>query len=158
LFGSNLGDRRRSIEDGLAFLERGGVVWSARSSFYETEPIGFDDQPWFLNLAARGSVSVSPRALLALCKAAEEAAGRTGGVRFGPRPLDADILLYGEVELDLPDLVLPHPRLRERRFALIPLLEVEPDLRDFRDGQRYDAVLQRLDEGKKVAKSTTKGS
>jgi 2-amino-4-hydroxy-6-hydroxymethyldihydropteridine diphosphokinase len=158
LLGSNLGNRRALIESGLATLEHRGVEWIERSSFYETEPVGLEDQPWFLNLAARGNVSLAPRSLLALCKEAEAAAGRREGIRFGPRPLDIDILLYGEIQVDEPDLVIPHPRLRERRFALVPLLEIAPDLVDFRDGRRYADILRGLDEGKKVAKSTTRGS
>ncbi len=156
LFGSNLGDRRRSIERGLSALEQHGVEWTARSSFYETEPVGVEDQPWFLNLAARGNVSLSPRALLALCKTTEEAAGRQDAIRFGPRTLDIDILLYGQLEVEEPDLVIPHARLCERRFALVPLLEIAPDLADFRDGRPFAVILRGLDEGKKVAKSTTR--
>jgi 2-amino-4-hydroxy-6-hydroxymethyldihydropteridine diphosphokinase len=156
LFGSNLGDRRRSIERGLSALEQHGVEWTARSSFYETEPVSVEDQPWFLNLAARGNVSLSPRALLAVCKTTEEAAGRRDGIRFGPRPLDIDILLYGRLEIEEPDLVIPHARLCERRFALVPLLEIAPDLVDFRDGRPFAAILRGLDDGKKVAKSTTR--
>jgi 2-amino-4-hydroxy-6-hydroxymethyldihydropteridine diphosphokinase len=158
LFGSNLGDRRGSIERGLAFLQRGGVKWAARSSFYETEPVGLEDQPWFLNLAACGRLALSPRSLLGLCKEAEAAAGRRDGVRFGPRPLDVDILLYDEIEVAEPDLVIPHPRLCARRFALIPLLEIAPDLADCRSGRPYTEVLSGLDEGKKVARSTTRES
>lgn len=158
LFGSNLGDRRGAIERGLSMLEERGVEWTARSSFYETEPVGVEDQPWFLNLAARGLVSVSPQALLELCKAAEEAAGRRRGVRFGPRPLDVDILLYGEEEVCEPDLAIPHARLCERRFALVPLCEIAPDLVDFRDGRPFAAILRGLGEGRKVAKSTTRES
>lgn len=158
LFGSNLGDRRQSIEQALARLAGGGIRWMARSSFYETEPVGVEDQPWFLNLAACGETAMPPRALLALCKEAEAAAGRRERVRFGPRELDADILLYGELEVTESDLTIPHPRLRQRRFALVPLLEIAPDLVDFRDGARYEGVLNRLDEGKKVSKSTTRES
>jgi 2-amino-4-hydroxy-6-hydroxymethyldihydropteridine diphosphokinase len=157
LFGSNLGDRRQLIEGGLSSLEERGVEWTARSSFYETEPIGVENQPWFLNLVARGDLSLSPRSLLEACKDSEWAAGRRPGIRFGPRPLDIDILLYAEQSVEEPDLVIPHARLCERRFALIPLLEIAPDLVDFRDGRSFAVILNRLDEGKKVAKSTTRG-
>jgi 2-amino-4-hydroxy-6-hydroxymethyldihydropteridine diphosphokinase len=158
LFGSNLGDRRRSIERGLSSLGERGVEWTARSSFYETEPVGVEDQPWFLNLAARGEVKLSPRLLLAACKESEQAAGRRGGVRYGPRPLDIDILLYDEWVVQEPDLVIPHARLCERRFALVPLLEIAPDLVDSRDGRRFAVILEELGEGKKVAKSTRRES
>jgi 2-amino-4-hydroxy-6-hydroxymethyldihydropteridine diphosphokinase len=99
LFGSNLGDRRHLIEGGLSSLEEHGVEWTARSSFYETEPIGVEDQPWFLNLVARADLSLSPRSLLDACKESERAAGRRAGIRFGPRPLDIDILLYAKLSV-----------------------------------------------------------
>ncbi len=157
LFGSNLGDRRGRIERGLSALEQRGVRWAARSSFYETEPVGMEDQPWFLNLAARAKLELSPRSLLTACKECERAAGRRTGPRFGPRELDIDILLYDERVVQEPDLTIPHPRLCERRFALVPLLEIAPDLVDFRDGRRFADILERLGEGKKVAQSTTRG-
>jgi len=157
LFGANLGDRRSANEKGLSWLGCHGVRWIARSSFYETEPVGMEEQPWFLNLAARGRTGLSPRDLLAVCKEAEASLGRQPGVRFGPRTLDVDILLYDDVELAEPDLVIPHPRLRERRFALVPLVELAPDLVDVRDGRTFASILDGLDEGKKVAKSTTRG-
>lgn len=158
LFGSNLGDRRAAVEAALSYIGGRGVRWERRSSFYETEPVGVEEQPWFLNLVALGRTCLAPRAVLTLCKEAEARAGRTAGPRFGPRTLDVDILLYGNVELGEPDLVIPHPRLRERRFALTPLVEIAPDLVDFRDGERFAAILQRLGEGKKVSKSTTRES
>ena len=156
LFGSNLGDRRERIERGFTRMARSGVRWAARSSVYETEPVGLAEQPWFLNLVARGTTTLSPRALLAACKDAEAAEGRIRTVRFGPRTLDVDILLYGTLRIDEPDLSIPHPRMNERRFALAPLVEIAPDLKDPRDGRRFAEVLAGLDEGKKVLKSTTR--
>lgn len=156
LFGSNLGDRRKAIEGGLKRLTASGVRWISTSSYYETEPVGFDDQPWFLNLAARGQTLLEPHELLSACKAAEAGEGRTAGIRFGPRVLDVDILLYGDRVVDEPDLVIPHPRLCERRFALVPLVEIAPERVDPRDGRRFADTLARLDEGKKVSKSTTR--
>jgi 2-amino-4-hydroxy-6-hydroxymethyldihydropteridine diphosphokinase len=85
-------------------------------------------QPDFLNTAALATTALPPDAVLALAKALELAAGRTRGVRFGPRPLDIDLLLYGGVRLQDPELTLPHPRLRDRRFVLAPLAEIAPDL------------------------------
>ncbi|MEN6368430.1 MAG: 2-amino-4-hydroxy-6-hydroxymethyldihydropteridine diphosphokinase [Thermotogota bacterium] len=158
LFGSNLGDRRGRIERGLSRMARSDVRWTARSSIYETEPVGLADQPWFLNLVARGTTTLSPRALLAACKDAEAAEGRVPTMRFGPRTLDVDILLYGALRIDEPDLSIPHPRMNERRFALTPLVEIAPDLKDPRDGRRFAEVLAGLDEGKKVLKSTTRES
>lgn len=158
LFGSNLGDRRRTIERGLRHMERSGVHWTARSSIYETEPVGVTDQPWFLNLVAKGVTPLSPRALLGACKAAEVAENRVPSVRFGPRTLDVDVLLYGTAHIEEPDFTVPHPRMNERRFALTPLVEIAPDLTDPRDGQRFADILARLDEGRKVLKSTTRES
>jgi 2-amino-4-hydroxy-6-hydroxymethyldihydropteridine diphosphokinase len=158
LFGSNLGDRRERIERGLARVAQRGVRWTARSSVYETEPVGLSDQPWFLNLVARGTTTLSPRALLAACQDAETAEGRVPTVRFGPRTLDVDILLYGTLQVDEPDLSIPHPRMNERRFALAPLVEIAADLSDPRDGRRFAEVLAGLNEGKKVLKSTTRES
>ena len=120
LFGSNLGDRRERIESGLRRMEESGVRFTARSSIYETEPVGLDDQPWFLNLVARGETTLPPRRLLAACQDAEAAEGRVSMARFGPRTLDVDVLLYGTRRIDEPDFTVPHPRMHERRFVLVP--------------------------------------
>lgn len=89
------------------------------------------------------SSSLEPGDLLALCKALERAAGRRRSVRFGPRPLDIDLLLYGDLQLHTPELTLPHPRLRERRFVLEPLAEIAPDLRVPPDGATVRELLER---------------
>ncbi|MEW5827047.1 MAG: 2-amino-4-hydroxy-6-hydroxymethyldihydropteridine diphosphokinase [Candidatus Bipolaricaulota bacterium] len=158
LFGANLGDREAALRTAERDLEGIGIVWEAVSALYETEPVGVADQPWFLNRAARGLTDLSPHELLAACKAVERRAGRTAGERFGPRPLDIDILLYGRRVIQEPELTVPHPRLRERRFALVPLLEIFPEAADPCDGTLYRAVLERLDDGKKVTKSATRES
>ena len=125
--GSNLGDRRDNLAAALAALAADGqaavVVCSA---IYETEPWGYTEQPSFLNCAVAVDTVLSPVELLALCKEIEERLGRMPGVRFGPRVVDLDILLYGErvVRLDTPDLEIPHPRLHLRAFALLPLAEI----------------------------------
>ncbi len=157
-FGSNLGDRKSNIERGLVALERRGVRWEARSSFYETEPEEVADQPWFVNLVARGCTNLSARQLLRACKATEQEVGRTPSFRFGPRVLDIDILLYDDVILDTASLAIPHPRMHRRRFVLIPLLEIAPAIVDPRTGRSYEALAQGLDEGKKVSKSTRRES
>jgi 2-amino-4-hydroxy-6-hydroxymethyldihydropteridine diphosphokinase len=156
LFGSNLGDRRERIESGLRRMEESGVRFTAQSSIYETEPVGLDDQPWFLNLVARGETTLLPRRLLAACQDAEAAEGRVPTARFGPRTLDVDVLLYGTRQIDEPDFTVPHPRMHERRFVLVPLVEIAADLADPRDGRRFADILAGLDEGKKVLKSTTR--
>lgn len=101
-------------------------------------------QPDFLNTAALARTALPPDAVLALAKALELAAGRTRGVRFGPRPLDIDLLLYGGVRLEDPELTLPHPRLRERRFVLAPLAEIAPSLLVPPDGAMVAELLARL--------------
>jgi 2-amino-4-hydroxy-6-hydroxymethyldihydropteridine diphosphokinase len=129
--GSNLGDReaalRRALER-LAALPRTEVV--AVSSFRETEPVGYAEQPPFLNAAAALETGLSPRELLEELLAVERELGRRReGPRFGPRTIDLDLLLYGQLELEEPGLEVPHPRLHERRFALEPLAELDPALR-----------------------------
>jgi len=152
--GSNMGDRRAQIEGGIAELERAGVRVRARSSVYETEPVGIEDQPWYLNQVIRGTTRLTPGELLEACKGVERLFGREPtGVRFGPRTLDVDVLLYGDRVIAEDRLTVPHPRMHERRFVLVPLLEIAHDLADPRDGTKYVQFLERLDEGKVVAKS-----
>jgi 2-amino-4-hydroxy-6-hydroxymethyldihydropteridine diphosphokinase len=126
--GSNLGDREGAIRDALeALAEHVRVV--AVSSLRETEPWGYAEQPPFLNAAAAVETDLSPRELLDLLLAVERRLGRTrDGARYGPRAIDLDLLLYGEEVVDEPGLTVPHPRLHERRFALEPLAELDPDL------------------------------
>jgi 2-amino-4-hydroxy-6-hydroxymethyldihydropteridine diphosphokinase len=130
--GSNLGDRRAQIEAGLAALGEEGVTVTARSSWYETEPQDVIQQPWFLNLVARGETARFPLQLLAALLKIERRLGRVRGaetVRRGPRILDIDILLYGDTVLETAELTVPHPRMLERRFVLEPLLEIAAELR-----------------------------
>ena len=123
----------------------------AVSSLYETEPVGeILDQPEFLNAAIRIRTSLDPEPLLDLCKAIEVEHGRVfGGPRHGPRPIDIDLLLLGEIELSTDRLTLPHPEVTSRRFVLAPLLELDPDLR-LPDGTELRAALERLGPGQRV--------
>jgi 2-amino-4-hydroxy-6-hydroxymethyldihydropteridine diphosphokinase len=126
--GSNLGDRLAALRRGVAQLEEGGDV-VALSPVYETEPVGGpEDQGAFLNLVVELATADTPHQLLARCQALEEAAHRVRTVRFGPRTLDADVLLVGDLVVDEPDLVVPHPRMWERRFVLAPLSDLAPEL------------------------------
>jgi len=143
--GSNLGDR-------LAFL-RGAVGRLGRdlrelrvSSVYETAPMYNTSQPRFLNIAVAGLTRLSPRELLGRALAIEQALGRdrTAGSPKGPRPIDIDLLLYAERIVAEPDLSLPHPGLKERRFVLEPLLELEPQLRDPASGLPLAEALSLL--------------
>ena len=126
--GSNLGDREATLRRALELLgER--VVVVAVSSFRETEPWGYDDQPAFLNAAAAVDTELSSRELLDALLEVERALGRTrDSPRYGPRTVDLDLLLYGDEVVDQPGLTVPHPRLHERRFVLEPLAELEPSL------------------------------
>jgi 2-amino-4-hydroxy-6-hydroxymethyldihydropteridine diphosphokinase len=125
--GSNLGDRLGNLQAGLKSLDPAGLAVEAVSSVWETEPVGGPPQSSFLNGVARLRTRLSPRAVLAAVQAAEDAAGRQRTLRNGPRPLDLDILLFDDAVIAEPDLVIPHPRLAERRFVLAPLAEIAPD-------------------------------
>ncbi len=143
--GSNLGDREDHLRAAVTALREHGVEVEALSSLYETEPVGeVVDQPDFLNAVARVRTSLSPEELLDLCKAIEVDRGRMlGGPRHGPRPLDLDLLLVGEVELSSERLTLPHPEVSSRRFVLEPLLELDPEL-SLPDGTRLAEARERL--------------
>lgn len=132
--GSNLGDRIERLSSALAALE-GAVDLEAVSSVYATDPVGYEEQPEFLNAVAVGRTRLAPRALLEAGRAAEAAAGRVRSFRGAPRPLDVDLVLYGARTVCAPDLVVPHPRWRERGFVLAPLAEVAPDWIDPETGR-----------------------
>ena len=127
--GSNLGDREAELAAALAGLARRAAPILAVSSYYETEPVGGPPQGWFLNAVAVADVALAPEALLAACRAVEHERGRIREVRDGPRTLDVDILLYGDAVTQHAELILPHPRMHERRFVLEPLAELAPGLR-----------------------------
>ena len=114
------------------------------ASLYRTAAVSPIPQPDYLNTAVLASASLEPGELLALAKALELAAGRRRGARFGPRPLDVDLLVYGDWQSSAPELTLPHPRLRERRFVLEPLAEIAPDLRIPPDGATVRDLLALL--------------
>ena len=126
--GSNLGDRQAYLADAVAALRSAGDV-VAVSPLYETEPVGGpEDQGAFLNLVVELATDDAPRRLLERCQAAEGAADRVRTVHWGPRTLDADVLVVEGLEVHDPDLTVPHPRLWERRFVLQPLSDLAPDL------------------------------
>jgi 2-amino-4-hydroxy-6-hydroxymethyldihydropteridine diphosphokinase len=127
------------------------VTVEAVSSLYETEPVGeIPDQPDFLNAVVRVRTELDPEQLLDLCKAIEAEHGRTlGGPRHGPRPIDIDLLLLGDLEMSTERLTLPHPEVTSRRFVLEPLLELDPDLR-LPDGRGLSSALEGLGPGQRV--------
>ena len=146
--GANLGDRERSLRRAIELLgTREGIRVARVSSLRETEPWGPVEQPSFLNAAAELETSLEPRALLDALLAVECGLGRVReGPRYGPRTIDLDLLVYGDAVVAEPGLVLPHPRLHERRFALEPLAELDPDLVVPGHGP-VSALLAALDRG-----------
>jgi 2-amino-4-hydroxy-6-hydroxymethyldihydropteridine diphosphokinase len=141
--GANLGDRERNLYDALAKI-RSFVDIQRVSSIYETEPWGVREQPWFLNLVCAGTTALSPVDVLRRAKKIEYEMGRLEGLRFGPRPIDIDILIYDRLIELSPALTIPHPRLHERAFVLIPLAEIAPDLVHPRLRIPIRALLARL--------------
>ena len=130
--GSNVGDRREFCRKAVRSLDSAeGIRVTRVSSLYETAPVGGPPQRSFINVVAKIDTELEPRALLEICQAIEHRLGREpSDIRWGPRVVDLDILLYGSEKVSEPDLEIPHARLKERRFALVPLLEVDPDLTD----------------------------
>ena len=135
--GTNLGDRQANVKEALRKLDELPTINLVRvSSLYETAPVGLTDQPEFLNLVAAVRTSLAPPALLDALLNIENQMGRVRTERWGPRVIDLDLLLYGSEQVDLPQLTVPHPRLRERAFVLVPLAEIAPELRLPEDGKR----------------------
>ncbi|MBA3764302.1 MAG: 2-amino-4-hydroxy-6-hydroxymethyldihydropteridine diphosphokinase [Actinobacteria bacterium] len=126
--GSNLGDRLDSLQRAVDLLgDEAGITLTRCSRVWETDPVGGPPQPDFLNVVVRAQVDLLPLDLLAACQRVEAALGRVREVRWGPRTVDIDVLLIADRAIDEPELVVPHPRLHERAFVLMPLLELEPD-------------------------------
>ena len=144
--GSNVGDRRANLQAAVDALPAHGVRVVASSSTYDTDPVGeILDQPSFLNACVRVETGLEPEELLDACKVVERELGREeGGPRHGPRPIDVDVLLLGDLEHATERLRLPHEQVLARRFVLIPLLELDFGLRT-PDGRSLSEALARLD-------------
>jgi 2-amino-4-hydroxy-6-hydroxymethyldihydropteridine diphosphokinase len=126
--GSNVGNRQTHMRNAIARLESLGRV-VAVSSLYETEPVEFTNQPWFLNCAVAVETEQMPKQFMAAVLKIEREMGRRRTQEKGPRTIDIDILLFGNATVDLPELTIPHPAMHERRFVLQPLNEIAPDLK-----------------------------
>jgi 2-amino-4-hydroxy-6-hydroxymethyldihydropteridine diphosphokinase len=150
--GSNRGDRLGHLQQALERLTREGVLLRRVSSFYKTQPVGFASQPWFLNCVAEGETDLMPLRLLRTCQAVERQLGRRPGVCNGPRPIDIDILLYADAVLQSSALTIPHPRLGERRFVLVPLRDLAPQVRHPVTRQTVLEMLQQTEDRSQVVK------
>ncbi len=127
--GSNVGDREENLRRAVILLREAGLNIKKVSSLYETEPVDFLEQDWFLNSVLEAETGFEPVALLRTMRNIETAMGSKKAFAKGPRLIDLDILLYGEQTIDTPDLQVPHPRMLERKFVLEPLVEIAPSLR-----------------------------
>src|SRR5262245_34789771 len=128
--GSNLGDRENYLRIAAAWLDQHGIPILRSASVYQSEPRDYAPQPWFLNTIVQAETDLPPEALLQQCQAVEQEAGRVRTVLNGPRVLDVDIIFYGSIVHETPDLTIPHPRYASRRFVLAPLMEIAPDFVD----------------------------
>jgi 2-amino-4-hydroxy-6-hydroxymethyldihydropteridine diphosphokinase len=154
--GSNVGDRERQLRDAIARLESVGQVASV-SSFYETEPVEFTDQAWFLNCAVALETDATPERLMSALLEIEQQMGRQRVQEKGPRTIDLDILLFtdsitGDVVIDAPALTIPHPAMQQRRFALQPLAEIAPEARHPVLKKTIRELLEALPAGQTVRK------
>ena len=141
--GGNTGDRLANL---LAALERLEEIMTIerRSAVYETAPKYVTDQPPFFNMVVSGETDLAPEPLLDALKEIEQALGRVEGQRFGPRPIDLDILFYDDLQIDTPRLTIPHPRLYERRYVLAPLADIAPTFLHPASGQTIAEMLDAL--------------
>lgn len=126
--GTNLGDKLENLRSAVRLLRESGCKITGVSSLYSTKPVGVKDQPDFLNAVIRVETVYGPKALLGLCQSIELRLGRERTIRWGPRVIDVDILLYDDLVMDEPSLTLPHPEMSKRAFVLAPLAEIDPEV------------------------------
>ncbi|MEK8132987.1 2-amino-4-hydroxy-6-hydroxymethyldihydropteridine diphosphokinase [Paenibacillus filicis] len=145
--GSNIGDRSNYLSEAIRLLaEEESIELASRSGIYETEPVGYVDQDAFLNMVVAVTTSLSSSELLERMQRVEQRLGRKREIHWGPRTIDLDLLLFGDVHQDAPDLILPHPRMMERAFVLVPLIDAMEKLEAAR-ARTYREQLERV-EGK----------
>ena len=157
-FGSNIGDRLAHIQNAIHILLRtGGIALKQISSIYKTDPVGYKEQAQFLNGVAAIQTSLSPLSLLHTLKDIETAVGRKHRIRWGPREIDLDILIYGDLCVQTEKLVIPHPEMHLRGFVLVPLAEIAPDLVHPVFQETVQTLLERLDDDQSVSESGSIG-
>jgi 2-amino-4-hydroxy-6-hydroxymethyldihydropteridine diphosphokinase len=142
--GSNLGDRRANLKKALTFLGASLEIVKV-SSVYDTNPVGVGEQPRFLNLMCRVNTDIGPVQMLSLIKGIESSMGRDLSLKDAPRVIDIDIILYGDTIMEAPDLIIPHPRMRERAFVLVPFAEIAPEVVHPVSGERIDELSSRVE-------------
>jgi 2-amino-4-hydroxy-6-hydroxymethyldihydropteridine diphosphokinase len=147
--GSNLGDRAANLREAARRLAE-KVTLLRVSSLYETEPWGVTDQPKFLNAACAADTGLSPQELLQFTQSIELDLGRVRSARWGPREIDIDILLYDDLVIETRDLTVPHPRLRERAFVLVPLVEIAPEMIHPGNRQSMQDLMARCEDAQAV--------
>ena len=148
--GSNMGDTRKNLDIAVDLLKSSKNITVIKvSSYYETEPVGYVEQDWFLNIVVQIETNFEPEELLVFCQQIEEVLKRKRIIRWGPRTIDVDILLYEHYTSNEESLTIPHPRMTERAFVMIPLYEIAPDL--VIEGKSIDGIIKSLD-GEEIRK------
>lgn len=139
--GTNLGDKKGNLEHAVNLLSKHVNILKI-SSYYETEPVGFKDQPWFLNIVVEGETNLQPLELLKFTQSIEQEMKRVKTIINGPRIIDVDILLYDNEKVQSDNLIIPHPRMKERAFVMIPLNEISPAL--IIEGENIGDIINNL--------------
>lgn len=148
--GSNIGDREKHLIDAIKLLkEDKHITLEKKSSIYETDPVGYEDQQPFLNMVVKISTTLQPMELLNKIQHIEKVGGRKRDIRWGPRTIDVDILLFNDEKIKTERLVVPHPRMFERRFVLVPLLEIMTKYK-LKDGTNLEDHLNNLEDNEGV--------
>ncbi|MGM9922895.1 MAG: 2-amino-4-hydroxy-6-hydroxymethyldihydropteridine diphosphokinase [Bacillus sp. (in: firmicutes)] len=143
--GSNLDNRLLYLRDAVQLLNADGLIEvSDVSSIYETDPVGYTNQGNFLNIVVKVNTAYTAEQLLSVCQQIEQQLGRKRIIRWGPRTVDLDILLYNHENIESDDLSVPHPRMHERAFVIIPLLEIEPNIQLPTTGQSLREIVERI--------------